>query len=71
MSEAAAGGPAEVQTAGEEGGGAGGEERVHGGRERATHQALGGKCLSHIQKTTAKFSTVADVLNVLDCLYPS
>lgn len=57
-----------MQAAGEEGGGAGGEERVHGGRERATHQALGGKCLSHVQEINAKFSTVADILNVLYCL---
>lgn len=45
MSEGAAGGPAEVQTPGEEARGAGGEERVRGGGEGATRQTPGGKCL--------------------------
>lgn len=44
MSKGAAGGPAEVPTAGAEGGGAGGEERVRRGGEGAPGQAPGGTC---------------------------
>lgn len=55
VSQGAAGGPAEVSATGTEGGGAGGEECVDGGRERAAGQAPGGKCLCNVIQWSRTF----------------